>query len=86
VTTTSEKSVRILDRGEESLSQSKDEEYAYWQSRPPLERLVAMQELSFAFFEERDNATEVRRQFLRSPVILADIRVIERAQKQKPGK
>jgi hypothetical protein len=67
---TGRKTVRILNRGEESLSQSKDEEYAYWQSRPPLERLVAMQELSFAFFEERDNAAEVRRQFLRSPVSL----------------
>jgi hypothetical protein len=70
MTTAGEKTVRILNRGEENLSQSKDEEYAYWQSRPPLERLVAMQELSFAFFEERDNATEVRRQFLRSPVSL----------------
>ena len=70
VTTTSEKKVRILNHGVESLSQSKDEEYAYWQSRPPLERLVAMQELSFAFFEERDNAAEVRCQFLRSPVSL----------------
>ena len=70
VTATSEKTVRILIRGDESLSRSKDEEYAYWQSRPPLERLVAMQELSFAFFEERDNAVEVRRQFLRSPVSL----------------
>jgi hypothetical protein len=70
MTTAGEKTVRILNRGEENLSQSKDEEYAYWQSRPPLERLVAMQELSCAFFEERDNATEVRRQFLRSPVSL----------------
>ena len=70
MTTASEKAVRILSCGEESLSQSKDEEYAYWQGRPPLERLVAMQELSFAFFEERDNATEIRRQFLRSPVCL----------------
>lgn len=70
MTIASEKTVRILSRGEESLSQSKDEEYAYWQSRPPLERLVAMQELSFAFFEERDNATEIRRQLLRSPVCL----------------
>ena len=70
VTATSEKKVRILTRDEESLSQSKDEEYAYWQSRPPLERLLTMQELSFAFFEERDNATEVRRQFLRTPVSL----------------
>lgn len=70
MTITGEKTVRILSRGQESFSQSKDEEYAYWQSRPPLERLVAMQELSFAFFEERDNATEIRRQFLRSPVCL----------------
>ena len=70
VTTKSEKTVRILDRSEERLAQSKVEEYAYWQSRTPLERLLAMQELSFAFFEERDNATEVRRQFLRSPVSL----------------
>lgn len=66
----SEKTVRILIHGDESLSQSKDEEYAYWQSRPPVERLVAMQNLSFAFFEERDNAVEVRRQFLRTPVSL----------------
>jgi hypothetical protein len=63
VTTINEKTLRILDRSEQSLSQSKDEEYAYWQSRPPLERLLAMQELSFAFFEERNNAAEVRRQF-----------------------
>lgn len=70
MTTVIGKTVRILSCGDESLSQSKDEEYAYWQSRPPLERLVAMQELNFAFFEERGNATEVRRQFLRSPVSL----------------
>ena len=62
--------VRILPRDTEGLLQSKDEEYAYWQSRPPLERLVAMQELSFAFFEERGNESEVRQQFLRSPVCL----------------
>ena len=86
MTVRSEKTLRILDRSEESLSRSKDEEYSYWQSRPPLERPVAMQELSFAFFEERDNATEVRRQFLRSPVILADIRATERAQNQEPRK
>jgi hypothetical protein len=73
VTTINEKTLRILDRSEHSLSQSKDEEYAYWQSRPPLERLLAMQELSFAFFEERNNATEVRRQFLRSPVCLPSL-------------
>jgi len=70
MTATNGKTVRILTCDEENLSRSKDEEYAYWQSRPPLERLVAMQELSFAFFEERDNAAEVRRRFLRSPVIL----------------
>jgi hypothetical protein len=67
MTDTNEKTVRILRRDTESLLQSKDEEYAYWQSRPPLERLVAMQELSFAFFEERRNEAEIRLQFLRSP-------------------
>ena len=46
-------SVRILKLDAEGLQQSKDEEYAYWQSRPPAERLAAMLELSFAFFEER---------------------------------
>jgi hypothetical protein len=65
------KTVRILSRDEQNLLRSKDEEYAYWQSQPPLARLVAMQELSFAFFEERDNAIEIRRQFLRSPVGLS---------------
>ncbi|HXJ05313.1 MAG TPA: hypothetical protein VNH65_09460 [Candidatus Acidoferrum sp.] len=70
MTDPSEKSVRILKCNTESLLQSKDEEYIYWQSRPPIERLVAMQELSFAFFEERGNETEIRRQFLRSPVCL----------------
>jgi len=48
----SEMTVRILRSNPETLSQSKDEEYAYWQSRPPVERLAAMQELSLAFFEE----------------------------------
>jgi hypothetical protein len=62
--------VRIMKRSTESLLQSKDEEYAYWQSRPPLERLVAMQELSFAFYEERGNEAEIRQQFLRSPVCI----------------
>ena len=70
MTRISEKTVQILSCGEENLSQSKDEEYAYWQSRPPIERLLAMQELSFAFFEERDDAAKVRSQFLRSPVSL----------------
>jgi hypothetical protein len=65
-----EKTVRIMRRNTESLLESKDEEYAYWQGRPPIERLVAMQELSFAFFEERGNEAEIRRQFLRSPVCL----------------
>jgi hypothetical protein len=62
--------VRILKYNQENLLASKNEEYAYWQSRPPIERLVAMQELSFAFFEERGNEAEIRRQFLRSPVCL----------------
>ncbi len=62
-----EVSVRILRRDEATLLQSKDEEYAYWQSQSPVERLVTMQELSFAFFEERGNEAKVRQQFLRSP-------------------
>ncbi len=70
MTDASEKTVRIMRGDAEGLLQSKDEEYAYWQSRPPLERLAAMQELSFAFFEERGNEAEIRRQFLRSPVCL----------------
>ena len=65
-----ERTVRILRLDTETLLQSKDEEYAYWQSRPPIERLIAMQELSFAFFKERSNATEIRQKFLRSPVCL----------------
>lgn len=72
MTDASQMAVRILKRNTENLLQSKDEEYAYWQSRPPIERLVAMQELSFAFFEERDNEVEIRQQFLRSPVCLPD--------------
>jgi hypothetical protein len=71
MTKASEMTVRILRCNTENLSQSKDEEYTYWQSRPPIERLVAMQELSFAFFEERGNEAEIRRQFLRSPVCLS---------------
>jgi hypothetical protein len=63
----SAKAVRVLRRDASTLAESKDEEYAYWQSRTPLERLVAMQELSFAFFEGTDNETEIRQQFLRSP-------------------
>jgi hypothetical protein len=47
-----EMSVRILEQNAETLMRSKDEEYAYWQSRPAVERLRAMQELSAAFFEE----------------------------------
>jgi hypothetical protein len=70
MTDASQMAVRILKRNTENLLQSKDEEYAYWQSRPPIERLVAMQELSFAFFEERDDEAEIRQQFLRSPVCI----------------
>jgi hypothetical protein len=80
MTDASQMTVRILKRNMQNLSQSKDEEYAYWQSRPPIERLVAMQELSFAFFEERGNEAEIRQQFLRSPVCLPD----PYAQAQKP--
>jgi hypothetical protein len=57
--------VRILRHDAATLVQAKDEEYAYWQSRSPVERLVAMQELSFAFFEERGNEAAIRQQFLR---------------------
>lgn len=53
MTNESKMSVRVLKHNRESLAKSKDEEYAYWQSRPPIERLAAMQELSFAFHEER---------------------------------
>jgi len=63
----SDKSVRILRCHAVALEQSKDEEYAYWQSRPPLERLLAMQELSFALFKAPENETEIRQQFLRNP-------------------
>jgi len=65
-----DKTVRVLPRNEDNVSKAKDEEYAFWQSRPPLERLVATQELSFAFFEGRANEVEIRQQFLRSPVCL----------------
>ena len=68
---TGARTVRVLTFNQENLAHSKDEEYAYWQSRSALERLEAMQELSFAFFEGRDDETEIRRQFLRSPVCLA---------------
>ncbi|HKI11333.1 MAG TPA: hypothetical protein VKA02_04410 [Candidatus Acidoferrum sp.] len=60
-----ETAVRILRRDAAILMQAKDKEYAYWQSRPPLERLVAMQELSFAFFGGRDKEAAIRQQFLR---------------------
>ena len=70
MTKASEKTVQILKSDTTALLRSKDEEYAYWQSRAPLERLVATQELSFAFFEERGNDAEIRRKFLRSPVCL----------------
>ncbi|HVH71727.1 MAG TPA: hypothetical protein VNB49_11530 [Candidatus Dormibacteraeota bacterium] len=53
MTNASEMMVQILKRDKESLARLKDEEYAYWQSRPPLERLLATQELSLAFHEQR---------------------------------
>lgn len=65
-----ELAVRILEQNEDNFLRSKDEEYAYWQSRKPLERLITMQNLSFAFFEDRGNEAKVRQQFLRSPVCL----------------
>jgi hypothetical protein len=66
VTDANKTTARIL----RSNAPSKDEEYAYWQSRPPFERLVAMQGLSFAFFEGSNNEAEIRRRFLRSPYCL----------------
>ena len=62
---------RTLRANAETLSRSKDEEYAYWQSRPAIERLLAMQELSFASFEGRDNEADIRRRFLQSPRCLS---------------
>lgn len=64
------KQVRILKQNSQSLLESKDEEYVYWQGRKPLERLVTMQNLSFAFFEGRGNEAKVRQQLLRSPSCL----------------
>jgi hypothetical protein len=63
----SDKSVRILRCNAEALERSKDEEYAYWQSRPPLERLLAMQDLSFALFDAPASQAEIRQRFLRNP-------------------
>ena len=65
-----DKRIRILDGNDENFLRSKDEEYAYWQSRPPIERLLATQQLSFASFEGHDNEAEIRQQFLRSPVCI----------------
>ncbi len=62
--------VRILKADPETLARSKDEEYAYWQSRPPIERLLATQELSFAFFEERDDVAKARSRFRCSAQVL----------------
>ena len=53
MTNASKMTVQVLKCDAENLARSKDEEYAYWQGRPPLERLEATQELSFAFHEER---------------------------------
>ena len=67
MTEASNRTVQILKRHPENLTRAKDEEYFYWQSQSPLQRLLAMQKLSFAFFEGRDDEAEIRRQFLRSP-------------------
>ena len=60
------RAVRILTLTKTALEASKNEEYAYWQGKTPLERLLATQELSFAFFGELNEA-ETRQQFLRAP-------------------
>jgi hypothetical protein len=62
--------VRILRRDTESLQQSKDEEYAYWRSRAPIERLEAMLELNFALFGLKGDEPDLRQRFLQSPRIL----------------
>jgi hypothetical protein len=54
------RTVRGIQQTAENILKSKDGEFAYWQSRPAIERLLAMQELSFAFFEERGNEVEIR--------------------------
>lgn len=45
MTNASKVTVQVLKYNAENLVQARHEEYACWQSRPPLERLVAMQEL-----------------------------------------
>jgi len=67
MTNASKMTVRILRRDTQSLQQSKDEEYAYWQSRPPIERLEAMLELSFALFGLKGDEPDLRQRFLLSP-------------------
>jgi hypothetical protein len=54
----------------QTLQQSKDEEYAYWQRRAPAERLEAMLEPSFALFGLKGDEPDLRQRFLESPRIL----------------
>jgi hypothetical protein len=65
-----EKSVRILEQNAETLAQAKDEEYAYWQRRPPLERLEAMLDLSYALFGPTGDEPDLRQRMLQNPRIL----------------
>jgi hypothetical protein len=81
MTNASKMTVRILRRDTESLQQFKDEEYAYWQSRPPIERLEAMLELSFALFGLKVDEADLRQRFLQSPKILPCPWLLPREQK-----
>ena len=81
----SKMTVQVLECDAESLARPKDEEYAYWQSRRPLERLVAMLELSFAPFGITGNEAESRQRFLLSPRCLPCPWVAAtKAQEQEP--
>ena len=45
----------------ENLDAMKDEEYAYWQSRPAHERMSAISEITSALYELKEPAANVRR-------------------------
>jgi hypothetical protein len=61
---------RTLRNDKETLQQSKDREYAYWQRRAPAERPEAVLEMSFALFGLEGDEADLRRRFLESPRIL----------------
>jgi hypothetical protein len=45
----------------ETLDAMKDEEYAYWQSRPAHERMSAISEITSALYELKEPTADVRR-------------------------